>query len=103
MRVPCEWGFDVDAVVGEEAGRVAVEDGGGGGGVAFGGVEGEFEDGAAAAGDELLLFLLEADAALLRDGGGVDAVGAASASDEKMPAMAALRMSSVLPLARRPE
>ncbi len=71
-------GFDVDAVVAEEAGRGAVEDGGGGAGVAVGGVEDELEHGACAAGGELLLVFLDADAALGCDGGGVDAVGGAA-------------------------
>ena len=99
-----ERGFDVDAVVGEQAGRGAVEDGGGGAGVAVGGVEDELEDGACAAGGELLLVFLDADAALLRDGGGVDAVGCVPSPSvpAKMPAMAALRMRSVLPVAMRP-
>ncbi len=98
-----ERGFDVDAVVGEQARRGAVEDGGGGAGVAVGGVEDELEDGACAAGGELLLVFLDADAALGGDGGGVDAVDVLPPSvPEKMPAMAALRMRSVLPAARRP-
>ena len=75
-----EGGLDVDAVVAEEAGRVAVEDGGGGAGVAVGGVEDELEDGADAAGGELLLVFLDADAALGCDGGGVDAVGGRGAA-----------------------
>ena len=73
-----EGGLDVDAVVAEEAGGVAVEDGGGGAGVAVGGVEDELEDGPYAAGGELLLVLLNADATLLGDGGSVDAIGGAS-------------------------
>ena len=99
-----ERGLDVDAVVAEEAGGVAVEDGGGGAGVAVGGVQDELEDGAYAAGGELLLVFLDADAALGCDGGGVDAVGGAPSPSVplKMPAMAALRTRSVLPEAMRP-
>ena len=55
--------LDVDAVVGEEAGRGAVEHGGRGAGISVGGVKGELEDGAGAAGDELALVFLDADAA----------------------------------------
>lgn len=73
-----ERGLDVDAVVGEQAGRVAVEHGGGGAGVAGGGVEDDLEDRACTAGGELLLVFLDADAALLGDGRGVDAVGGAA-------------------------
>jgi hypothetical protein len=51
-----------------------VQDGGRGAGVAVGGVEDELEHRADAAGGELLLVFLDADAALRRDGGGVDAV-----------------------------
>ncbi len=70
-----EGGLDVDAVVTEQAGRVAMEDCGGSAGVAIGGVEDEFQDRANAASGEFLLVFLDANAALGRDGGGVDAVG----------------------------
>ena len=70
--VPFKRGFDVDAVVGEQARRVAVEHGRGGAGVASllfsrtGRVQGELEHRAGAAGDEFFLVFLDANAALLR-------------------------------------
>ena len=73
-----EGGFDVDAIVAQEAWRCSVEDGGRGAGVAVGGVEDEFENGADAAGGELLFVFLDADAAFGCNGGGVDAVGGAA-------------------------
>ena len=99
-----EGGLDVDAVVAEEAGGVAVEDGGGGAGVAVGGVEDELEDGPYAAGGELLLVLLNADAALWAMAAALMrlAVLPSPSVALKMPAMAALRMRSVLPEAMRP-
>src|SRR5438105_3256604 len=70
-----EGGFDVDAVVAQEAWRCSVEDGGRGAGVAIGGMEDELQDRAYAAGGELLLVFLDANAAFVGDCGGVDAIG----------------------------
>src|SRR5258708_3024348 len=52
---PGERSLDVDAVVGEQAGRASMEDGGGGAGVALGGVEDDLQDRARASSRELLL------------------------------------------------
>jgi len=66
--------FDVDAVEVEEAGGLAVEDGAAGGDAGFAGVEAELEDAAGSAAGLFFLFFMKADAALLGDGSGVDAV-----------------------------
>src|SRR6266851_1028139 len=71
---PGERSLDVDAIVSQQARRASMEDGGRGAGVALGGVEDDLQDRARASRGELLLVFLDADAALLRDGGGVDSI-----------------------------
>ena len=86
-----ELGFDVDAVVVEQARRMAVEDGGEAGpvtlcvgaGDAFAGpVQLETESGAGAAGDVLAFVFLNADAALGGCRGGVDAIDAVGSVED---------------------
>ncbi len=104
-----ERGFDVDAVVGEQAGRGAVEDGGGGGGVGaalalHGVVEDELERRSRCRRwtNSFLSSWMRMPrssamaAALMRLTELPPSVSA------KMPATAALRMRSVLPVAMRP-
>ena len=69
-----ERGFDVDIVVGEEAGRGPVQHGSRGAGIAFRGVQHKLEHRACTARDELPLVLLDADSAFRRDGCGINAV-----------------------------
>ena len=86
-----ELGFDVDAVVVEQARRVAVQDGGKAGPVtlcigaadAFARpVQRETKSGAGAAGDVLTLVFLNADAALGSRRGGVDAIDAVGSVED---------------------
>src|SRR3954447_19108928 len=70
-----EGSLDVDAVVAEEAQRGSVKNGGRGAGVAIRRVKDELQHRAYSAGCELLLVFLNANAAFLSDGRGIDAIG----------------------------
>ncbi len=73
-QISFERRFDVDAVELEQAGLLAVNDGGDGVALPDARMQLDGEHGGCAAAMALLLFFVDADAALLRDGGGVDAV-----------------------------